>query len=92
MNHFDFDFGLCVSERTELFVVASNIFIGIGFTEFGFVAARVVDLLDFVVGIVAQLVRTLVPRAEFVTVYFEVGPPTVGFVVIKDTSLALVVV
>ena len=48
MNHLNFDLSLRMCEGAEFLILASNIFIGVGFAKFRLVTARVIYLFDFI--------------------------------------------
>lgn len=48
VDHLYLDFSLGVCKSTELFVVTFAVLIGVAFAELGFISARVIHLLNFV--------------------------------------------
>lgn len=91
VNHFDFNFARGVGKSAKLLVIAFQGFIGVDLAELGLVATRMIDLLNFVMGICALLIATVGVGAEFVTVLTVVWPPSVHSVMEVHASFSLMV-
>lgn len=77
MDHLYFYFSLSVSKSTKLFIIASYIFITVGFTKFRLITTRVINLLYFIVRKSAFFIVTIRFRTKLMAISMKVSSSTI---------------